>query len=71
MFVRLLGKFVCGEMIAFAVCGGGGVVGVGGKILQLCNSIVGTSGARLFSCMAGCLFSPTAFCRMKFFCCAG
>ncbi len=44
MFVRLLGKFVCGEMIAFAVCGGGGVVGVGGKILQLCNSIVGTLG---------------------------
>lgn len=39
MFVRLLGKFVCGEMIAFAVCGGGGVVGVGGKIVQLCNSI--------------------------------
>jgi hypothetical protein len=38
--VRLSGQFVSGEMISFAVSGGGGSMSVGGKIVKFCGSIV-------------------------------
>jgi len=40
--MRLLAKFVGGEMISFAVGGGGGVVGVCRKIVKLRGPLVGT-----------------------------
>jgi hypothetical protein len=40
--VRLSGQFVSGEMISFAVSGGGGSMSVGGKIVKFCGSIVST-----------------------------
>jgi hypothetical protein len=40
MLVSLHRKFVRSEMVAFAMGCCGGLVGVGGKIVELCNSIV-------------------------------
>jgi hypothetical protein len=38
--VRLSGQFVSGEMISFAMSGGGGSMSVGRKIVKFCGSIV-------------------------------
>jgi hypothetical protein len=38
--VGLSGQFMSGEMISFAVSGGGGHVGVGRKVVKFCGSIV-------------------------------
>jgi hypothetical protein len=38
--MRLSGQFVSGEMISFAVSGGGGSMSVGRKIVKFCGSIV-------------------------------
>jgi hypothetical protein len=40
VLVRLSGQFVSGEMISFAVSGGGGSMSVGRKIVKFCGSIV-------------------------------
>jgi hypothetical protein len=40
MFVGLLAQFVCRQMISFAVCGRGSGVGMGGKVVEFCESIV-------------------------------
>jgi hypothetical protein len=40
VLVGLSGQFMSGEMISFAVSGGGGHVGVGRKVVKFCGSIV-------------------------------
>jgi hypothetical protein len=40
VLVGLSGQFMSGEMISFAVSGGGGNVGVGRKVVKFCGSIV-------------------------------
>jgi len=40
MLMRLFGEFMGGEMVTFAVGGSRSRVRVGGKIVELCNSIV-------------------------------
>jgi hypothetical protein len=40
VLMRLSGQFMSGEMISFAVSGGGGNVGVGRKVVKFCGSIV-------------------------------
>jgi hypothetical protein len=40
VLVCLSGQFMSGEMISFAVSGGGGHVGVGRKVVKFCGSIV-------------------------------
>jgi hypothetical protein len=40
VLMRLLGEFVSGSMICLAVRHGGGGVGVGGQVVELCESIV-------------------------------
>jgi hypothetical protein len=40
VFVRLHGQFVRSEMISFVMGGGGGRVGMGGKVMELSNSSV-------------------------------
>ena len=40
VLMRLSGQFVSGEMISFAVSGGGGSMSVGRKIMKFCGSIV-------------------------------
>ena len=42
VLMRLFRKFVSGEMISFAVRGGGDAVGVSRKIMEFCDSIVHT-----------------------------
>jgi hypothetical protein len=44
MLVRLHRQFMSGEMIAFAMGCCGGLVCVGGKIVELCDPIVGALG---------------------------
>jgi hypothetical protein len=44
MLVSVHRQFMTSEMIAFAMGGCGGLVGVGGKIMELGNSIVGALG---------------------------
>jgi hypothetical protein len=55
VFVRLQGQFVRSEMISFAVGGCGGRVGMGCKVMELCDSIVGAlwHGLLLISSMFG------------------
>jgi hypothetical protein len=40
VLMRLSGQFVSGEMISFAVSGGGGSMSVGRKVVKFCGSIV-------------------------------
>ena len=40
VLVGLSGEFMSGEMISFAVSGGGSIVGVGRKVVKFCASIV-------------------------------
>jgi hypothetical protein len=40
VLVRLSGRFMSGEMISFAMGGGGGSMSVGRKIMKFCGSIV-------------------------------
>ena len=40
VLVGLSGEFMSGEMISFAVSGGGSIVGVGRKVVKFCGSIV-------------------------------
>jgi hypothetical protein len=40
VLVRLSGQFVSGEMISFAMGGGGSSMSVGRKIMKFCGSIV-------------------------------
>jgi hypothetical protein len=53
VFVRLHGQFVSRQMISFAVRGCRGKVGMGGKVMQLGDSIVRAlwHGLLLISCM--------------------
>jgi hypothetical protein len=44
MLVSVHRQLVSSEMIAFAMGRCGGLVGVGGKIMELCDSIVGALG---------------------------
>jgi hypothetical protein len=44
VFVRLLAEFMTGQVISFAVGDGSGVVGVGCKIMEFCESMVGALG---------------------------
>jgi hypothetical protein len=48
--VGLSGEFMSGEMVSFAVSGGGGNVGVGRKVVKFCGSIV--------SALWQCVFLP-------------
>jgi hypothetical protein len=54
VLVRLSGQFVSGEMISFAMSGGGRSMSVGRKIVKFCGSIVSALWHRVLLPM-GCL----------------
>ena len=51
--MSLYGQFVSGEMISFAVSGGGSIVGVGRKVVKFCASIVSALWQGVFLSMVG------------------
>ena len=53
MLVGLSGEFMSGEMVSFAVSGGGGNVGVRRKVVKFCGSIVSTLGQCVFLPIVG------------------
>ncbi len=40
VLVRLLAQFMGGEMVSLAVGGGGGLMGMGGQVMQFGDSVV-------------------------------
>jgi hypothetical protein len=54
--MRLSGQFVSGEMISFAVSGGGGSMSVGREIMKFCDSIV----SALWQCVPLPMVGPKA-----------
>jgi hypothetical protein len=68
VLVRLLAKFVGGEMIAFAVSGSGGGVGVCRKSMKLGGALVSTLWHSVFLAVKGCesvVLNSTGFLRFS------